>query len=152
MFFEELLKKEHKYQHVLIIVFILYLLLGHHTPSCIADLIDNTYGKVVLIAIFIVLFGYTHPVVGFLGLIVAYELIRRSSIATGSNALQKYVPSEKDKKNHLDAMNQFPYTLEQEIVNKMAPAKITTPESQGNFSPTLDDLYDAAPIDYKGVI
>ena len=66
---------------------------------------------------------------------------------------KKYVPSEEDKKSKLTAMNQFPYTLEQEVVKKMAPSKATpSPDSKASYSPTLDQLYDAAPIDYKGVI
>lgn len=150
--FSELLKKEHRHQQFLIVVFILYLLMGHTTPAFIADFVDTPYGKVVVIAFFLVLFSCCHPLVGILGLLVAYELIRRSSVATGSDALKKYVPSEEDKKSKLTTMNQFPYTLEQEVVKKMAPPKGPAPESKASYSPTLDQLYDAAPIDYKGVI
>jgi hypothetical protein len=48
-------------------------------------------------------------------------------------------------------MNQFPYTLEQEVVKKMAPAKESYDYTPSSFSPVLDDTYDAAPIDYTGV-
>ena len=49
--------------------------------------------------------------------------------------------------------NQFPYTLEQEIVKKMAPVnKNNSTSSSYSFKPILDDLHDAAPLDYKGVI
>ena len=50
-------------------------------------------------------------------------------------------------------MNQFPYTLEQEVVKKMAPIRDTGyTNSESTFSPILDDTYDAAPINYTGVI
>ena len=54
--FSELLKKEHRHQQFLIVVFILYLLMGHTTPAFIADFVDTPYGKVVVIAFFLVLF------------------------------------------------------------------------------------------------
>ena len=149
----ELSKKEHTSQVVLIVVFLIYLVMGYNMPDMIADMIDNVYGKIFVITTFILLFSYSNPIVGVLGFIVAFELIRRSSIITGNDAFQKYAPSEKDKQHKLSAMNQFPYTLEQEVVKKMAPPKVT---SVGNdkysFAPILDDLYDAAPIDYNGVV
>ena len=50
-------------------------------------------------------------------------------------------------------MNQFPYTLEQEVVKKMAPIKQTEDtQTPSTFSPILDNLYDAAPIGYTGVV
>jgi hypothetical protein len=49
-------------------------------------------------------------------------------------------------------MNQFPYTLEQEVVKKMAPMKFSDSTTTSSFSPVLDDTYDAAPIDYTGVV
>tara|TARA_B110000093_G_scaffold92026_2_gene99474 strand:- start:2553 stop:3014 length:462 start_codon:yes stop_codon:yes gene_type:complete len=150
--FSELTKKESTSQLVLTIVFLIYLIMGYKMPDMIAEMIDNVYGKIIVALIAILVFSYSNPIVGVLGCIVAFELIRRSSISTGSDALQKYVPSEKDKKNNLTAMNQFPYTLEQEVVSKMAPPKVSPGGSQGSFSPVLDDLYDAAPIDYKGVV
>ena len=99
------------------------------------------------------LFSYTNPVLGVLGFYVAFDLIKRSSESTGTYALQKYVPTEEKKSCNLTLYNQFPYTLEQEVVSKMAPINdydenATVPP----FSPILDDLHEAAPIGYTGVI
>jgi hypothetical protein len=63
------------------------------------------------------------------------------------------VPTETKKSSNLSAMNQFPYTLEQEVVKKMAPIKQTEDtQTPSTFSPILDNLYDAAPIGYTGVV
>jgi hypothetical protein len=50
--------------------------------------------------------------------------------------------------------NQFPYTLEQEVVKKMAPLNKadTSGSNTYSFNPVLDDLHDAAPVNYTGVI
>ena len=45
------------------------------------------------------------------------------------------------------AYNQFPYTLEQEMVAKMAPAKSAGFSlSQASYKPLMDNLYDASPV------
>ena len=73
-------------------------------------------------------------------------------MSTGTYALDHYVPTEVKKESNLNAMNQFPYTLEQEVVKKMAPMKVPDDATPSSFSPVLDDTYDAAPIDYMGVV
>ena len=88
-----------------------------------------------------------NPILAVLALFVAFDLIRRSSAATGLDALQKYAPSEQKKSSQFTAFNQFPYTLEQEVVAKMAPImKSGSSISQASYKPLLDNTYDASPI------
>jgi hypothetical protein len=61
---------------------------------------------------------HSHAVVGVLGLFAAYVLIRRSS---RSAAIESYVPSERRKSEELSAFNQFPVTLEEQMVALRAP-------------------------------
>ena len=151
---EDLFQKENMGQIILIILFIIYLIMGYNTPEPIASIIDTTYGKIFVILIALVLFAFTNPVLGIIGFLVAYELIRKSSISTGSYGLDKYLPTETKKFTELTALNQFPYTLEQEVVKKMAPIRQQndTIQEGTTFVPVLDNLYDAAPIDYMGVV
>jgi len=139
---------------ILAVLFIIYLIAGYKTPDSLAKLIDNPIGKIFILFIVLLLFIGFNPLLGVLGIFVAFHLISQSSVATGSFALQSYVPTEKRKYTALTQYNQFPYTLEQEVVRKMAPiptgGKVSPNES--NFSPVLDNLHDAAPIGYKGVI
>jgi hypothetical protein len=45
------------------------------------------------------------------------------------------------------AFNQFPYTLEQEVVAKMAPiARSGSSLVPASYKPLLDNLHDAAPL------
>jgi len=148
--FKELFKKEHTGELILVVLIILYLILGFKTPDFIANMIDNIIGKIVIILIVICLFVHSNPILAVLAALVGFDLIRKASIATGNNglgSLQAYAPSEKKKMSQFTAFNQFPYTLEQEVVAKMAPivrsgSSLTPP----SYKPLLENLYDASPI------
>jgi hypothetical protein len=145
--FSSLFKKQHMGELVLVILFIIYLILGFKTPEPIANLIDTLVGKIVIIIIVIYLFMHANPILAILALLVAFDLLRRSSMATGIDALQKFAPSEEKKTSQFTAFNQFPYTLEQEVVAKMAPImKSGSSLTQASYKPLLDNLYDASPL------
>ena len=145
--YSSLFKKQHMGELVLVILFIIYLIMGYKTPEPIASMIDSIVGKIVIFVIVIYMFMHTHPVLAVLALFVAFDLIRRSSVTTGIDALQRYAPSEEKKMSQFSAFNQFPYTLEQEVVKKMAPIiRSGSSLSKPSYKPLLDNLYDASPI------
>lgn len=145
--FSSLFKKQHMGELVLVILLIIYLILGLKTPEPIANLIDTLVGKIVIIIVVIYLFMHANPILAVLALLVAFDLMRRSSMATGLDALQKFAPSEEKKASQFTAFNQFPYTLEQEVVAKMAPImKSGFSLTQASYKPLLDNLYDASPL------
>lgn len=145
--YSSLLKKEHMGQLILVILFIIYLIMGYKTPEPVAQMVDSLAGKIVIFIVVVYMFMHTHPILAVLSLFVAFDLIRRSSAATGIDALQKYAPSEVKKSSQFSAFNQFPYTLEQEVVKKMAPiVQSGSTLSKPSYKPLLDNLYDASPI------
>jgi hypothetical protein len=145
--YSSLLKKEHMGELILIILFIIYLIMGYETPEPIASMIDSLAGKIVIVIIVIYMFMHTHPILAILALFVAFDLIRRSSMTTGIDALKRYAPSEQRKSSQFSAFNQFPYTLEQEVVKKMAPIlQSGSSLSKPSYHPLLENLYDASPI------
>ena len=145
--YSSLFKKEHIGELVLVILFIIYLIMGFKTPEPIANVIDTVVGKIVIFVIVIYMFMHTHPVLAILALFVAFDLIRRSSVTTGIDALKRYAPSEEKKMSQFSAFNQFPYTLEQEVVKQMAPIiRSGSTLSKPSYKPLLDNLYDASPI------
>jgi hypothetical protein len=148
--FNDLLKKQHMGELILVILMIIYLILGFKTPEVIAKLIDSIVGKVVIILIVLYLFMYCNPILAVLSALVAFDLMRRSSDTTGISALDSYAPSEKKKMSQFTAFNQFPYTLEQEVVSKMAPIVHSGSSIHpASYKPLLDNLYDASPINNK---
>jgi len=145
--FSSLFKKEHTGELVLVILFIIYLIMGYKTPEPFANLIDSFGGKIVIFIVVIYLFLNTNSILAVLALFVAFELIRRSSSEMQPEEIQRYTPSEQKKTSQFTAFNQFPYTLEQEVVNKMAPImKTGTSLHPASYKPLLDNLYDASPI------
>ena len=145
--FSSLFKKEHMGELTLAILFIIYLIMGYKTPEPVATVIDSIVGKIVIILIVIYMFMNTNPIVAILALFVAFDLIRRSSVTTGIDALKRYVPTEEKKSSQFSAFNQYPYTLEQEVVKKMAPIiQSGSSLSKPSYKPLLENLYDASPL------
>jgi hypothetical protein len=145
--FTELFKKKHMGELVLVVLMIIYLVMGLKTPDFIANMVDNMIGKLVIISIVVYLFMNANPILAVVAALVAFDLMRRSSDSTGLGALAAYAPSEQKKMSQFTAFNQFPYTLEQEVVAKMAPivrsgTSITAP----SYKPLLDNLHDASPL------
>lgn len=144
--FQNLFKRSNYHHLALLMVLVLYSVLNIPTPSMLANLIDNIYGNIIVILAAFYLFAYSHSIVGVVGLYVAYELIRRSSHSNGVLAIEKYLPSEIKKSGHLTAFNQFPITLEEEVVSKMAPLVETDGPSNLNYKPHSDDTHDAMDV------
>ena len=144
--FQNLFKRSNYHHLALLIVLVLYSVLNIPTPSILANLIDNIYGNIIVILAAFYLFAYSHSIVGVVGLYAAYELIRRSSHSNGTLAIEKYLPSEIKKSGHLTAFNQFPVTLEEEVVSKMAPLVETAGPSNLNYKPHSDDTHDAMDV------
>jgi hypothetical protein len=145
--FSSLLKKEHRGELILTIIFIIYLILGYRTPQPVAFLVDNIVGKVVIFIIVIYMFLYMNPILAVMALLVAFDLMRRSTMTVSNDLIQSYIPSEENKMNQFTAFNQFPYTLEQEVVKKMAPiVQSGSVLKKASYKPMLEDLYGASPV------
>ena len=114
-------KSAHKHELLLTVLIVIYLIMDVPTPESIAPYVDTPLGNIVIVLIALSFFMHSHHVVGILALYAAYILIRRSSSVTGRYAIEAYVPSEKRKSKELSAYNQFPVTLEEQIVALRAP-------------------------------
>jgi hypothetical protein len=145
-YIDNLLEKRNMSQLLLVILFIIYLTMGFKMPDPVANIIDSSAGKVVVALVALLLFGYSNPILGVLGIMVAYQLIKTSSEKTGMAALEKYYPTEEKKWSPFTPTHQFPYTLEQEVVKQMASQKFNSNYVKAPYRPMLDDTHDAAMI------
>ena len=145
-YLNELLEKKNMPQLLLVILFIIYLIIGFKIPESVATMIDSSVGKIVVALIALLLFAYSNPILGVLGVFVAFHLVKSASIKTGMAALEEYYPTEEKKWSPFNKEHQFPYTLEQEVVKKMAPQKFNTNYVKATYKPLLDDTYDAAHV------
>ena len=145
--FSSLFQKEHMGELTLAILFIIYLIMGYRTPEPVASVVDTIVGKIVIILIVIYMFMHNNPILAVLTLFVAFDLMRRSSVTTGIDALQRYAPTEEKKASQFSAFNQYQYTLEQEVVKKMTPmVQSGSSLTKATYKPLLENLYDASPI------
>jgi len=149
----DIIKAENSQQLVLGVVLILYIIMNVKTPKMLSEWIDTIYGNIAVVVIAMILFSNSNPIVGILSIVAGYFLIKRSSISTGSFAIEKYLPSEASRSADFSNLNEVPITLEEQMVYKMAPL-VTHPAkySDANYKPVLDTLHDAAPVDYMGVV
>jgi hypothetical protein len=134
-------------QTLLFILFVIYIIFNVQTPDPLANIIDSTLGYVIIIALFAFMAVNLHPIVTLVGIFAIYLLFKRSSIATGSMAMTKFLPTESLKSQHLSAFNQFPVTLEEEVVQIMAPLQAGPAMGPKSFSPVLNDLHDASLVE-----
>jgi hypothetical protein len=149
----QLFERKNLSQLILIILFLIYLVIGYKMPYDLAVLLDNVWGKIIIIIIAIVLFAVCNPILGILGFFVAYKLIMSSNIDSGNYGIKHYIPREEKKYADMINNNKYPYTLEQEIVKLRAPIYHYNSDNHTySFTSTLDDQKNAASVNYNGVI
>lgn len=143
-YLNDLLDKRHMPQMILTILFIAYLLVGYNLPEPVASVIDTPFGKIIVVVMALALFAYSNPILGVIGLLVAYQLIQTATVKTGMAALEKYNPTEEKKWTPFSPAHQFPYTLEQEVVKNMTTQKFNPTYVKAPWRPVLDDIHDAS--------
>lgn len=138
--FKSVMKNNHYL--VLTILLSVFIVFDIHVPQALADMIDNPIGKISIAALSLCLLSM-NTLLGVIGLVAAYVLIQRSSDTTGTRAEKDYLPSEAKKKSVLNAMNQFPLTVEEEVIAKMLPMNNQADYSEPEFKPVLGDTHNA---------
>ena len=146
------IKVEKKEHIVVAVLLIIYILLDIQLPTMIVGAVDNIFGKIVLYVLAFIMFMNVNPVVGILAFIAVYTMLNRASKQSGTFAIRNYLPSEEAKVLDFSKFNEYPYTLEEEEVARMAPIVLNETSTGSDYKPVLDSLHQAAPMDYEGVI
>ena len=138
---------------ILSILFVVYLLIGTKTPLFIANGVNTMIGKFVLLFIVILFFIYANPIVSILLLIVVYELIIRSkqyintSYQQGLNTLSQFPIDTTLIYCPDDTMKAIPRTLEQDVVEQMAPLCSTNNQMlKATYKPLIESGGNAATV------
>tara|TARA_Y100000748_G_scaffold290204_1_gene276661 strand:+ start:11712 stop:12161 length:450 start_codon:yes stop_codon:yes gene_type:complete len=145
---KKLIATENRHQIILGVVFLIYIVASVPTPDFLAQMVNTSVGTAIVVILALSMLGCCNPIVAVLGLVAAYELVKRSGRAAPLAA----APSEVTKLAQMKRYNEFPKTLEEEMVQKMAPLVRHPPAHGANYKPVLDDIQDAAPVNYEGVI
>lgn len=137
-------------QLVLFIIFVIFIVLPLDVPLFIANSVDSPLGIVVIFCVTLFLFLYVNPILGVLYILVAYELLRRSSIKKGRTPMLQYTPTEPNRDAELVAMNPPQYkTLEEEMVDIRAPIvgkKVQLSFLSSTFKPVADKTIAGASL------
>ena len=130
---------------LLAVTFVIYLISNMKLPSFLEKLIDTTSGNIVVVIMALSVFKIFNPLVGVLALIVAYELMRRSSVSNSNILLKQEVPSEKSKQHEMEVLNKESKkrTLEEEMVDNVK-VYVSDDATPSNVKPLLSDLHNAS--------
>lgn len=141
---EKLFTRKNIPQLILAIVGILYILGDIRPPHEMAGLVTTPIGVFVLLASIFMLSRYTNPMVTVIYLIAAYELYERSHKNHVRGAERK-LPTDK-KRPELTAENQFPVTLEEQVVKKMAPWVLHPSKHAASYKPVMESDLNASDL------
>jgi hypothetical protein len=154
-----------------IILFVIYIVFPIQTPDAFKPYIESPLGIIFLFIITISLFVYTNPILGVLYILVAYEVLRRSSfkkhisttrmdgdsswytdpVAYINNVKSSAISSasEPNKDAQLKAMNPTKQiTLEEEIIKVRAPVGVSEQATYVNsaFKPVADKIHGGSSV------
>lgn len=150
---------------VLIAVFMVFLVFPSPIPSSVAQVIDSPVGIAIVVVMSFLVFFTTTPILGVLSLIVAYELLRRSSAMGAAGAGGSYATNSFLYENgnaartaELQRMNATrssgAKSLEEEIIDNAVPighTPIALAANEGrfidsSFRPVLASDHGAAAV------
>jgi len=140
-------------QLILTILFLVFILFHIPIPQTISIFLSSTWGVVLVVLITIILIMRSNPILGVLSIFVAYTLISRAmqiynvNYQGGLKNLTQYAPKQKTYPSPFTPTNQFPMTLEAELVQKIAPI---CPENailqKATYHPFVENIYNSASI------
>jgi len=149
-FLKNAIRSSKKHEILLGCVLALYIIFNIQTPAVLAPVLNNLIAQVLVAILALSIFMNVTPILGVIVVIAAFELVRRSNRHSLTYALNNYIPSESNKSEILNAVNEnpIPKTLEEEVVDEMAPlGGENRPEiPNAAYSPVLNNLHDASSI------
>ncbi len=133
----------------MLVLFVLFLVFDVYPPEAVAAYIDTSIGMVVILLTALYVFMNYSPVVGTVFLLVAYEIVRRAARVNNRVPMMLHTPSQDKKDAELAEMNPTqPTTLEEEMVEKMAPVGKSSIISytMSEFKPVASDVHNASAL------
>jgi hypothetical protein len=131
----------------ILILFVIYLVFDIYPTDSMAKYIDTPIGMGATLIVTLYMFMTFSPILGVISLFVAYEVVRRSALINNRVAMIQYTPTQERKNVELAEMNPVqPATLEEEMVNSMAPIGRSSMISYqtSEFKPVAEDSHGAS--------
>ena len=122
----------------------IFIVFDIQIPDIVANLVNNFIVKIVIIIVSLSLLN-THPMVGSLGIIAAYLLIKRSE-RNNSVMVDRFVPSEEKKSVELQRYNIDTISLEETVIKNQIPFSRNRKKLAGGAEPLDSAIHDAAEL------
>jgi hypothetical protein len=138
-----------KYESILLVLFIIYLIFDINPPDMFAAMVDSPLGMVVVLLLTLMNFMNSNVILGVVGLFVAYEVVRRSANVNNRVPIVMYTPSQMNKDIELVQMNPVQEkTLEEEMVEKMAPVGNSSliTYTMSEYKPVSTEIHNASAV------
>ena len=139
------LKNNSKLEFGITVVLVLFVLLNVSPPEPIAEVLDNKIVQVVLYSLSATVMLY-NPLLSALLIALVYNLVKSSQKQTGTYQRNRFLPDEFTKNKELNAYNQFPKTLEEEMVDSLVPISNDNLGAP-SYKAKQDELHDAAQLE-----
>ena len=124
---------------VIMVVLVIIIVGGISIPSDIQSMVGSVPGIIIILWIVFYLFTVS-PILGVFAMIAGYEVVMN----TKSNKINNIILEELPSQIPFTPTNQFQITLEETIVNKIAPLVQSVTPSRLQFKYTEDNTYAAA--------
>ena len=135
------------------ILFVIYLILGMDTPEPMNYVSSSLPGIIILILLVCYLFVNYNTIIAILALLVVFDMIRKnynldSNSSYSQSNVEFMLPQPTSKSNNqFTAFNQFPYTLEQEVIKERVPQYNSGNSiSKPSYKPMVEDIRDAESV------
>jgi hypothetical protein len=145
---KELTQSKNIPQLVLAIVLVAYLLMDMHLPRNVSTTLNTRLGKIAIVVVALILLLNTNPVVGVLALLAAYKVMTNAEkkINEVRSSMLDFLPVDEYKGKFFTAENQFPVTLEEQVVKKMAPLVHYPNLKPASYKPVMADDNNATTL------
>ena len=142
-YLKELVHEKNHHQLALAVIFLIYIFVHNiKMPHVVAEGVSSMIGTAIVVLVTLGLLVTSNPIVGILGIVVAYLLIERSNQQmknkTSVGTVMKKEMEKMDK--FFNVENQFPKTLEEEVVEKRTMHKSKPDLVAPSYKPVLCEI------------
>jgi hypothetical protein len=144
--FTDLFTRRHLPQLALAVLLVYYLVAGLQIPESLMPFMQTIWAKVGLVVVALVLFAFSSPVVGVLGILAAYDILLKASSSSWDSLvdLSAYKPTQAHVNSPYSAFSQFPNdTLEQQMVRERGSRHFNTSYVKAPYRPVLENTHGA---------
>jgi len=127
--------------NLVLVLLVVFIVSDVSVPNEVSKFVNTLHGSALLLLVCLYVL-YTSPVLGVVTLVAVFELLRRTG---GLRTAQDFIPSEEKKSEEFEVINDFPVTLEEEVVANMVPMtneKLSAP----SYQPLLQDVHHSSQV------